>query len=252
MRLPPLFLAAALSGAAPAALAAQTPSDLRPSPEAGTDRTAPNPPPAGHAELPPPPGAAPPPATIPGWADRCTDFRTIGWGIKAPENFLNLVRVFSEPDIYLEFARRALDPQAYVRVAGTIPEPATAGNFLEWGDPRIYLKWAAAFLDPGFYGHLMAIFMDPGKPVRWAMAPSDPRTVEIMATAANPATAVGWMAAPLRAESWAPVTKALNPDTFAAWGRVLEDPHHRSDTGAALATAPDGPAPGECQSGVIC
>jgi hypothetical protein len=158
------------------------------------------------------------------WADRCTDFTSNGWAFKAPRNFLQWLNVFSDPGIWLEFGRRGLDPQSYVRTLASVLDPGTVKNYLEWTDPEIYDKWARAAAEPDFYTAVDAILFDPGRVMRWAMLPTDARAWNLLATAMSPDTWVKWMTAPFHPNTQAFIEKALDPETALKWGQALADP----------------------------
>lgn len=165
-----------------------------------------------------------PSSNVTRWADRCTNLTSSGWAFKGPRNFLQWLDVFSDPAIWLEFGRRGLDPQSYVRSLSTALEPGTPKNFLEWTDPRIYEKWARAAAEPDFYTAVNAILFDPGRFMRWVMLPTDARTWNLLATAFSPETWTKWLTAPFHPDTQALIAKALDPQTALNWSRALADP----------------------------
>jgi len=84
--------------------------------------------------------------------------------------------LFSEPAIYLEFAKRMLDPVSCSRIVGQMLDPATAKNYLEWTDPAIFTKWSQALADSDFYTATLKPLSDPATLMRWATLPIDQRT----------------------------------------------------------------------------
>jgi hypothetical protein len=176
-----------------------------------------------QAADPHPPAVSPSPA-VTRWADRCTDFTRNGWAFKAPRNFLQWLEVFSDPGIWLEFARRGMDPQSYVRTLSSLLDPGTVRNYLEWTDPGIYAKWAEAAAQPDFYRAVDAILSDPERAMRWAALPTDARTWHLLATATSPDTLGKWLAAPFHPDTQALVDKALDPHTALQWWQALADP----------------------------
>lgn len=174
--------------------------------------------------------AAPPAlSNVQRWADRCTSFTTNGWAFKAPERFLAWLDVFSDPGIWLEFARRGLEPQTYVRTADSLLDPATVRNYLEWSDPAIYDKWGTALADPQFITAVNATLFDPGRFMRWVMLPLDPAPWNIMLTAMSPETWVKWLTAPMDPATQAFLAKAADPNTLNAWLRAFENPGNYPD-----------------------
>jgi hypothetical protein len=179
--------------------------------------------PARAADAPAPSSTGPSPQ-VQRWADRCTDFTTNGWAFKAPANFLPWLDVFSDPGVWLEFARRGLDPQAYVRTASSLLEPDMVKNYLEWTDPVIYEKWTRALAEPQFMTAVNATLFDPGKFMRWVMLPLDPKPWNILLTAVHPETWGKWLSAPLDPRTQALWAKAADPNTPLRLLEALQDP----------------------------
>lgn len=173
-----------------------------------------------HSVFDPPP----PSAEITRWADRCTRFTTNGWAFKAPNNFILWLDVFSAPDIWLEFARRGLDPQYYVRSLDSLLDPATAQNYLEWTDPYLYERWLGALARPEFLNAVTGILTEPERLQRWTALPLDPRPWHLLLTAMSPETWAKWLTAPFDPRTQDLLAKALDPRTAEAWQRVLSDP----------------------------
>jgi hypothetical protein len=163
-------------------------------------------------------------ASVTRWADRCTNFTTNGWAFKAPRNVLQWLEVFSDPGIYLEFARRGLDPQSYVTSLSSLLDPGTPRNYLEWTNPEIYSKWGQAAAEPEFYTAVNSILFDPGRMMRWAMLPLDGKVWELAGTALSPSTWVKWLNAPLNPGTQDLIAKAANPETAQRWMEALGDP----------------------------
>jgi hypothetical protein len=186
-----------------------------------------------------PPGT---PTSVQGWADRCLNFTTNGWAFKTPERFLAWLDVFSDPGIWLEFTRRGLDPQTFVRMGDSLLDPATVRNYLQWTDPDIVNKWLDALAQPQFITAVNATLFDPGRFMRWVMLPLDPAPWDILLTALNPDTWVKWLGAPLDPATQALFNKAADPATLDAWLRALQDPANYPDAAVLKPVATTGVA----------
>ena len=158
------------------------------------------------------------------FADRCTDFTTNGWAFKSPRNFLKWLDVFTDPAIYLEFAHRSLDPQAYVRSLSSLLEPGTPRNQLEWTNPDIYNQWAHSAVQPEFYNAVNAVLLDPARIMRWVMLPIDGRVWNVAGNAVDPNTWMKWLTAPADPKTQELLAKAANPETTQRWLEALTDP----------------------------
>ncbi|MEW5786461.1 MAG: hypothetical protein AB1899_01265 [Pseudomonadota bacterium] len=173
------------------------------------------------------PATATPPATssqITAMADRCTDCNSNSWGFKTPRNFLKWLDVFSDPGIYLEFGRRAMEPRYVIAAVDSFMDPGTPRNYLEWTNPELYVRWGESLAQPEFYTAVNSILFDPGRMMRWIMLPLDGKTWELAGTAINPATWVKWLNAPTSPEAQALFARASNPDTARLWLEALGDP----------------------------
>jgi hypothetical protein len=157
------------------------------------------------------------------WADRCTNFTTTTWAFKAPENFLKWLDAYSDPAIYVEYARRSMDPDYALRSAETLLDAGTVRNFLEWGDPAIPEKWVKALAQPDFYTQMNALLFDPGRMMRWAMLPTNPKVWQVATTALNPETWAKWLALPANPRLAALIAKAQDPMTAEELQRELAD-----------------------------
>ena len=174
------------------------------------------------------PGWQPPPAAVGDWADRCSDFTVNSWSFKDPKNFALWLNTFTEPAIYMEFGERMQEPRNWSKMLGTLVDPGTAKNYLEWSDPAIYAKWAGAAANPAFYTSVMMPFLDPGKYMRWMMAPLNPRAWAMATNMMNPALWTKWATAPADPQILAPLAKAGDPNNLTRWTQVLNDPRSYS------------------------
>lgn len=179
---------------------------------------------AGDAPVPAPEPTTQPSSAVVNMADRCSNFTTNTWGFKGPRNFLKWLDVFSDPGIYLEYAKRGMDPQFWVAGLDSLMDPGTPKNYLEWTNPEIYTKWAHAAADPEYYTAVNSILFDPGRMMRWVMLPLDGKTWELAGTALNPTTWLKWLNAPLDPKTQALFAKAANPETAQRWLDALGDP----------------------------
>lgn len=157
------------------------------------------------------------------WADRCTNFTTTTWAFKAPDNFLKWLDVYSDPAIYVEYARRSLDPDYALRSAESLLDAGTVRNFLEWSDPAIPEKWTGALAQPDFYTAMTTTLFDPGRMMRWAMLPTNPKVWQVAGTALNPETWMKWLTLPAHPRLAAFIAKAQDPVTAEDWQRELAD-----------------------------
>jgi len=157
------------------------------------------------------------------WADRSTNCTTTTGAFRDPDSFLKWLDVFSDPGVYVEYARRSLDPDYSLRAADSLLDAGTARNFLEWMDPAIPGKWASALAQAPFYSAASATLFDPGRLKRWVMLPTNPELWQAAAAAINPETWVKWLALPANPRLAALIAKAQDPMTSEEWNMELSD-----------------------------
>ncbi|MGA7949473.1 MAG: BON domain-containing protein [Thiobacillaceae bacterium] len=174
------------------------------------------------------------PQTPEQWLERMTDFTRNASAYRDPKVFVPWSNAVTEPGFYTQMGVNMMEPNNWYRMFGSMMDPRSLTNYMQFADPNMYAKWMAASMDPNFYTALMTQWADPGKMMRWAMMPLDPKVWGMMMQGMNPAMYMKWMMAPLdpRAISLAmqPMNpnlytswmgQAMNPQTYGAWGQWL-------------------------------
>ena len=72
-------------------------------------------------------------------------------------------------------------------------------------------------MDPNFYTALMTQWADPGKMMRWAMMPMDPKVWGMMMQGLNPNMYLKWMMAPIDPKLWSLMMQPMNPNLYTGW-----------------------------------
>ena len=86
------------------------------------------------------------------------------------------------------------------------------------------MRWLAASMDPNFYNALVAVMTDPGKMMRWAMLPVDPKLWGMMLNTLNPGMYMKWMMAPLDPRAMQLAIAPFNPNVCLGWLGAAMDP----------------------------
>jgi outer membrane protein OmpA-like peptidoglycan-associated protein len=86
------------------------------------------------------------------------------------------------------------------------------------------MRWLAATMDPNFYTALFTTLTDPGKTMRWAMLPMDPKLWGMMLNTLNPGMYMKWMMAPLDPRAIQLMTAPFNPTVYLGWLGAGMDP----------------------------
>jgi outer membrane protein OmpA-like peptidoglycan-associated protein len=117
--------------------------------------------------------------------------------------------------------------------------PDAVRNIVQFGDPNIYLKWAAATGDPNFYIALLTQLSDPGKLMRWAMLPVDAKLWNTMLSTLNPNTYIRWGMAGLDPRAWNLAGTMANPALYTGMmGAVVNPNSYGQGTSNWLTWAP--------------
>lgn len=138
--------------------------------------------------------------------------------LKDPKKFVPWVNAALEPSFYTGLGMQSLDPGMWALMVNSMMNP---GAYSAWmplmTDPNIYMKWLAATMDPNFYTALLTQLSDPGKLMRWAMAPADPKALNLMLQPVNPNMYVKWLTSPLDPRWLQAMITPMNPNAYMGW-----------------------------------
>jgi outer membrane protein OmpA-like peptidoglycan-associated protein len=118
----------------------------------------------------------------------------------------------------------AMDPAVWLNMANSMADPAAVRNWLWLGDLGVYNKWLQAGVDPAFYTALLTQFSDPGKMLRWAMLPADPKLWNLMLSTLNPNTYIRWGMAAMDPRAWNLMGNVANPALYTGMLGALVNP----------------------------
>ncbi len=154
------------------------------------------------------------PTTPEEWLARMTDFSRNLSAFKDPKSFVPWANAISEPSFYVAMANGMMDPGGWLNMMNTAAHPDAVRNLLAFADPAIYLKWTAAGLDPNFLTAVLTQLSDPGKLMRWGMAPLDPKLWGVLGNTLNPNTYIRWPMAALDPRAWNLMGTVANPALY--------------------------------------
>jgi hypothetical protein len=100
------------------------------------------------------------------------------------------------------------------------------------------MKWAAASMDGNFYTALASQLTDPAKLMRWAMIPTDQRTLELLMKTLNPSVPLKWMTAPADPRVLQTTMAPANPNLYMGWMGAGMNPASYGNTWKGFATYP--------------
>jgi outer membrane protein OmpA-like peptidoglycan-associated protein len=87
------------------------------------------------------------------------------------------------------------------------------------------MKWTAAGLDPNFLTAVLTQLSDPGKLMRWGMAPLDPKLWGVLGNTLNPNTYIRWPMAALDPRAWNLMGTVANPALYTCMLGAVVNPN---------------------------
>jgi outer membrane protein OmpA-like peptidoglycan-associated protein len=165
------------------------------------------------------------PTTPEEWLARMTDFSRNLSAFKDPKSFVPWANAISEPSFYIAMANSMMDPGGWLNMMNSAAHPDAVRNLLAFADPAIYLKWTAAGLDPNFLTAVLAQLSDPGKLMRWGMAPLDPKLWGVLGNTLNPNTYIRWPMAALDPRAWNLMGTVANPALYTGMLGAVVNPN---------------------------
>jgi hypothetical protein len=166
------------------------------------------------------PGAPMPqgPLTADEMANLMLDFTRNAEVLKDPQRFLSSVMTASEPSFLFALGNQMLEPGKWAEMSNSIMNPASYNTWMPLAtDPVVYAKWMAAAANGDFNAALISQLSDPAKMLRWMMAPTDPRGLELLLKTLNPATNLRWMTAPIDPRLVQAGMAPMNPTLYMGW-----------------------------------
>ena len=168
--------------------------------------------------------AAAMPAGTQEWIAFLSDFTRNGDMLADPKKFLAALSVVSEPQFLFDAAKSMMEPNLYMQSTSTLLDPRAYGNFAKAMDPAVIAAWAGALTDPQFISATQTVVVDPGKLIRWVMAPLDPKLLALAANALNPNVYLHWISAPLDPRVASMAAAPANPNWYGAWLSGMTNP----------------------------
>lgn len=185
------------------------------------------------------------PQTPEDWLQRMSDFTQNASAFREPRLFLPWANTITEPSFYTAMARGAIDPAAWLGMANSMANPDAVRNWMWVLDPTVALKWGQAGMDPAFYTSLLTQLSDPGKAMRWAMLPLDPKVWNLVFSMFNPNTYIRWGMAGMDPRMWNLMGNVANPALYTSMlGAVVNPESYGSGVTPWLSWKPPAPVMG--------
>ena len=162
-----------------------------------------------------PQGAAPvAPKTAEQWVNRMTDFTQNASAFKDPAQFAAWANAMTDPSMVTTMGTQMIEPGNMLRSMTTMMQPATTGNYMQFMDPNVAMRWGGAMMNPMWYTQLATSMADPGKMMRWVMLPMDPKMMNMGMQMMDPNLYVKWMMTPTDPRGMALMFAPMNPQLY--------------------------------------
>jgi outer membrane protein OmpA-like peptidoglycan-associated protein len=148
------------------------------------------------------------------WVGRMTDFTKNGTAFRDPEAFIAWTNAMSSPSMVPAMAGRMVEPGNMLYSMTTLMQPATMSNMMQYMDPAMAMRWSGAMMNPMFYTRMMTNMANPAKMMGWMALPMDPKMMEVGKLAMDPNTPMKFMMAPTDPRGMALMFAPMNPQLY--------------------------------------
>ena len=159
------------------------------------------------------------------WVGRMTDFTQNASAFKDPAAFAAWVNAVSDPSMMSAMGTHMMEPGNMLRSMTTMMQPGTTGNYMQFMDPNMYMKWGTAMMNPMWYTQMATSMADPGKMMRWAMLPMDPKMMNMGMQMMNPNLYMKWMMTPTDPRAMSLMFAPMNPQLYGSMMGGMMNPN---------------------------
>ena len=148
------------------------------------------------------------------WVTRMTDFTQNASAFKDPAQFAAWTNAMTDPSMVAAMGAQMIEPGNMLRSMTTMMQPTTTGNYMQFMDPSVYLRWSGAMMNPMWYTQMATSMADPGKMMRWMMLPMDPKLWNMGMQMMDPNLYVKWMMTPSDPRAMSLMFAPMNPQLY--------------------------------------
>lgn len=170
------------------------------------------------------------PANSDEWVRYLSDFTRNAEMVADPKKFVAALSAVSEPGFIAAATNAMLDQNLYMRSLGTLADPKAYSNYARLFDPATVMNWMSALTNPQFVNALTYVMTDPGKAMRWALAPMDPKVVSTALNMVNPNAYLRLGTTALDPRMLNLATMPMNPNWYGAWAGAAANPNSYGPT----------------------
>lgn len=148
------------------------------------------------------------------WVNRMTDFTQNASAFKDPAQFAAWVNAMTDPSMVSAMGTQMIEPGNMLRSMTTMMQPSTTGNYMQFMDPSVSMRWAGAMMNPMWYTQMATSMADPGKMMRWMMLPMDPKVWNMGMQMMDPNLYMKWMMTPTDPRAMSLMFAPMNPQLY--------------------------------------
>ncbi|HEY9100318.1 MAG TPA: OmpA family protein [Thiobacillus sp.] len=148
------------------------------------------------------------------WVGRMTDFTQNASSFKDPAQFAAWTHAMTDPSMVTAMGNQMIEPGNMLRSMTTMMQPGTTGKFMQFMDPNVAMRWGGAMMNPMYATQMATQMADPGKMMRWAMLPMDPKMMNMGMQMMDPNLYMRWMMSPTDPRGMAVMFAPMNPQLY--------------------------------------
>ena len=158
--------------------------------------------------------AAATPKSADQWVTRMTDFTQNASAFKDPAQFAAWTHAMTDPSMVTAMGTQMIEPGNMLRSMTTMMQPSATGNYMQFMDPSVSMRWAGAMMNPMWYTQMATSMADPGKMMRWVMLPMDPKIWNMGMQMMDPNLYMKWMMTPTDPRAMSLMFAPMNPQLY--------------------------------------
>jgi outer membrane protein OmpA-like peptidoglycan-associated protein len=171
------------------------------------------------------PAVAPEKRTAEEWAMYMADFTKNAEEFRDPRVFNAWLNAMTDASMVPALGNWMLEPGNWLYMMTTMMQPAAVTNYMQFLDPAVSARWAAASIDPMFYTKMAVNLSDPGKLMRWVMLPMDSKLWGMGLKMLNPDLYLRFMMMPTDPRGMSLMFAPMNPQLYGSMMGAMVNPN---------------------------
>ncbi len=168
---------------------------------------------------------APEKRTAEQWLMHMADFTKNAQAFRDPAVFNAWLNAMTDASMVPALGNAMLEPGNWLYMMTSMMQPAAVTNYMQFLDPAVSARWAAASIDPMFYTKMAINLSDPGKMMRWVMLPLDPKLWTMGLKTLNPDLYLRFMMMPTDPRGMSLMFAPMNPQLYGSMAGAMVNPN---------------------------